>query len=252
MENVVCGVPQGFILGPLLFLLYFNDFEEHLQHVNVLNFAEDTVIYLAAKSKSEVVSRLNEDLENMRKFFSANQLVINLKKGKTESMLFGTSQKLAKCGKELNLQYDGVYVQQTDTYNYLGTVLDSTLSLKDNFDKIYKKCMAKLRLLSSISKQIDSVAKVKVYKGMILPCLTFNCTVNLNLTATQEKKLQSIDRLTTNVLGKEQTKSKNEILKHSVLLVRKCLDEMVCENFKNKFEKLSHQQTTRNNRKYLS
>ena len=143
---------------------------------------------------------------------------------------------------------DGVYIQQTDTYNYLGTVLDSTLSLKDNFDKIYKKCMAKLRLLRSISKNIDSVAKVKVYKGMILPCLTFNCTVNLNLTATQEKKLQSIDRLTTNVLCKEQTKSKNEILKHSVLLVRKCLDEMVCENFKNYFEKLSHQQTTRNTR----
>ena len=191
---------------------------------------------------------MNEDLENMRKFFSANQLVINLKKGKTESMLFGTSQKLAKCGKELNLQYDRVYIQQTDTYNYLGSVLDSTLSLKDNFDKIYKKCMAKLRLLRSISKQIDSVAKVKVYKGMILPCLTFNCTVNLNLTATQEKKLQSIDRLTTNVLGKKQTKSKNEILKHSVLLVRKCLNEMVCENFKSYFEKLSHQQTTRNNR----
>ena len=108
--------------------------------------------------------------------------------------------------------------------------------------------MAKLRLLRSISKQIDSVAKVKVYKGMILPCLTFNCTVNLNLTATQEKKLQSIDRFTTNVLGKEQTKSKNEILKHSVLLVRKCFDKTVCENFKNYFQKLSHQQTTRNNR----
>ena len=100
MENVVCGVPQGSILGPLLFLLYFNDFEEHLQHVNVLNFADDTVIYFAAKSKSDVVSRLNEDLENMRKFFSANQLVINLKKGKTESILFGTAQKLAKCGVE--------------------------------------------------------------------------------------------------------------------------------------------------------
>ena len=99
MKNVVCGVSQGSILEFLLFLSYFNDFEEHLQHVNVLNFADDTVIYFAAKSKSDVVSRLNEDLENMRKFFSANQLVINLKKGKTEAMLFGTSQKLAKKSK---------------------------------------------------------------------------------------------------------------------------------------------------------
>ena len=106
----------------------------------------------------------------MRKFFSTNELVINLKKGQTESTLFSTSQKLAKYGKELKLQYDGTYIQQTDSYKYLGTVLNSTFSL--------------------------------------------NWTVNLNLTANQENKLKSIDKLTTNILGKKQTKTKNEILKH--------------------------------------
>lgn len=248
MESMVCGVPQGSVLGPLLFLLYFNDLENHLQHVSILNFADDTVIYVAAKTKEDVEYLLNKDLENMRKFFTANELVINLKKGKTESMLFGTSQKLAKYGKGFTVKYDETVIQQTDSYKYLGTVLDSSLSLRENFDKTYKKCMAKLRLLKSISNQIDSVAKVRIYKGMILPCLTFNCTVNLNLNATQERKLKSIDKLTTNVLGKKQTNSKNEILKHSVVIVRKCLDGMVCENFDNYFEKLSHRFTTRNNK----
>ena len=73
-------------------------------------------------------------------YFRKNQLVINLKKGKTESMIFGTSQKLSKCGKELNLSFNGTEIIQTDHYKYLGTVLDTTLSLKDNFDTVYKRC----------------------------------------------------------------------------------------------------------------
>ena len=92
------------------------------------------------------------------------------------------------------------------------------------------------------------MTKTKIYR---LPCLTFNCTVNLNLNATQERKLKSIDKLSTNVLGKKQTTSKSEILKHSVFIVRKCLDCLVCENFENYFEKLSHQINTRNNKTYL-
>ena len=81
----------------------FNDFEHHLHHSKVLNFADDTVIYFAGKSKVDIENKLNGDLEKMCMYFRKNQLVINLKKGKTESMIFGTSQKLSKCGKELSI-----------------------------------------------------------------------------------------------------------------------------------------------------
>ena len=238
----------GSILGPLLFLLYFNDFEHHLHHSKVLQFADDTVIYFAGKYKSDIENKLNGDLENMCMYFRKNQLVINLKKGKTESMIFGTSQKLSKCGKELNLSFNGTEIIQTDHYKYLGTVLDTTLSLKDNFDTVYKRSMSKLRILLSLSKYLTNVAKVKVYKGMIMPCLTFNCTVNLNFTNTQEKRLTSLDRLAAKVLGKEQTPTKNEILKHAVLLVRKCLDNEACELFHDYFQKMNHNKATRNNK----
>ena len=106
--------------------------------------------------------------------------------------------------------------------------------------------MSKLRILLSISKYLTNVAKVKVYKGMIMPCLTFNCTVNLNFTNTQEKRLTSLDRLAAKVLGKEQTQTKNEILKHAVLLVRKCLDNE--ELFHDYFQKMNHNKATRNNK----
>ena len=80
MENVTCIVPQVLILEPMLFLLYFNDFEHCLHHSKVLQFADDTVIFFAGKSKGDIENKLKGDLKNMCMFFRKNQLVINLKK----------------------------------------------------------------------------------------------------------------------------------------------------------------------------
>ena len=104
--NMTCGVPQGSILGPLLFLMFFNDFEKCLKRSQSLNFADDTVVYIHGKTKDIAESQLNEDQLVkiiMSTYFKTNQLIINLNKGKTETMIFGTSSRLSKCGKKLTL-----------------------------------------------------------------------------------------------------------------------------------------------------
>ena len=82
---------------------------------------------------------------------------------------------------------------------------------------------------------------------MIFLCITYNCTVNLNLTQAQRQKLQTIDRLCEKIIGKKQTSTENEIKKHSVMLVRKCVQKITCENFKDYFKIQSHDRVTRNN-----
>ena len=133
--KITCGVPQGSILGPLLFLIYFNDFEKCLKYAHCLNFADDTVVYVEGKNKESIEYQLNEDLKLISTYFQINQLVINLNKGKTETMLFGTSKKLSSYGKKLFLLFDDTEIQATETYKYLGATLDSSLSLSTNFDK---------------------------------------------------------------------------------------------------------------------
>ena len=64
-----------------------------LETLAISNFADDTVVYVYGKTKDIVESQLNEDLKNLSIYFKTNQLIINLNKGKTETMIFGTSHK---------------------------------------------------------------------------------------------------------------------------------------------------------------
>ena len=69
-------------------MIFFNDFPDVLQKCEVVQFADDTVVYVSAKDAKEIESLLNHDLQNIGHYFRQNELVINLKPGKTEFLLF--------------------------------------------------------------------------------------------------------------------------------------------------------------------
>ena len=79
---VNCGVPQGSILGPLLFIMHFNEIKASLKHCNLLMYADDTVIYYSHKNMEQIEEKLQVDFTNITSWLEDNQLVINLKKGK--------------------------------------------------------------------------------------------------------------------------------------------------------------------------
>ena len=88
-EKIISGVPQGSILGPLLFALLINDIHLKLNNTSILLYADDTVIYYADKSAREVKTVLNKEVNFIATWFDENNLILNLKKGKTEFVLYG-------------------------------------------------------------------------------------------------------------------------------------------------------------------
>ena len=86
---------------------------------------------------------------------------------------------------------------------------------------------------------------------MVVPLLMYNCIANLNLNRTQLGRLYSLDRCVFQILGEPMTPIFNLIKKHAVIRVEKCLSAGVCSSFRNYFQKLEHEVSTRNNGKLL-
>ena len=239
------GVPQGSILGPLLFILFINDFPECIQRAKVILYADDAIIYYSNKDLDIIQETLNIELQNIAKYFRNNELIINLKKGKTEAILFGTARKCNK--KEINILYQDQAVNTVKSYKYLGCLLDSTLSMNQHFDITYKKACGRLKLLSKMKAYLTSKAAVRIYKAMIVPLMTFNATINLNFTNTQKHRLSSIDRRAKQIIGGEENLKSIEavIKKDACIFVKKCINNKLCENFENYFDIIRHNKNTR-------
>ena len=118
-ESVYCEVPQGSILGPLMFIMFYNDFADHLEYCNITTYSDDTVIFMSDKNVSNIETKPNMDLEKISAYFHFNDLVINPKKGKSEVMLFGSSWWLKKGENFLNVMYEGNKINFVAQYNYV-------------------------------------------------------------------------------------------------------------------------------------
>ena len=245
--HVTCGVPQGSILGPLLFLIYFNDFENVLRKANTVMFADDTVIYFADKCANKIENVLNNEMKHINSYFIENDLVINLKKGKTESMLFGTAPKLKAIPDDMHLKYEFTEINKTTNYKYLGSVIDPKLSLNENFDRSCKKASSRLRLLKALRTNIDNNTAATIYNVMITPLIMFNSTIKLNFSNTQLNRLSSLDNRATQISKIAIPSTRDLIVRNACKMVYKCIQKESCYNLHNYFQILSHEKFTRNN-----
>ena len=236
IQSVRCGVPQGSILGPLLFLLHFNDLEEVLSHSRLIQFADDTVIYVSDKCFHTIENKLNDDIKAIRNYFLLNELIINLNKGKTECILFGTAKRLAMYPNDLNLYYGDTKIVNSIRYKYLGTKVKNTLNMDENFSSVYKQASSKLKMLSAISDGLSKNCLDKIYRTMVLPAFMYNCLTLLKFNEGQMRKLDSIKSRAEKITSFPQKDIYRLIEKKSVLVVKKSLAGMLCDNFTGYFQ----------------
>ena len=93
---VLRGNPQGSTIGPILFLLHLEDIDSCLCHSSIIKNADDTVIYVSRSNSESIQKQLNADILEVHNWLTDNDLSLNLKKGKTETKIFGISVRVKK------------------------------------------------------------------------------------------------------------------------------------------------------------
>ena len=149
MKAISCGVPQGSVLGPLLFLIYINDLPNISDKLQFFLFADDTNIYYESKDLKALEKTVNEELKKLSLWLNLNRLALNV--GKTNFVIFRSCQKVIN--HNVTLLMNKKALQQKDHVKYLGVLLDQHLSWKYQIKSVALK----------VSRGLGIIAKLKPF-----------------------------------------------------------------------------------------
>ena len=173
--EVKTGVPQGSILGPLLFIIYVNDLPNAVPLLKVLLFADDTSCLYSSREESELFGAMNDELKKLEDFFLINKLSLNVRK--TRAMAFH-SPKVHFHHSPLFL--DGERIEWCDTpyskehcFKFLGVLLNSKLSMEQHLKKILGKLSSAMYALAVAKENLPLKVALNVYRSLYESHITY-------------------------------------------------------------------------------
>ena len=187
--TVTKGVPQGSIIGPLLFSLYINDIVQYVD-VEVILFADDAVFIISAASLQCMYDKIRKLFSDLAKYLVSNKLVPNL--GKSKLMYFNSKPK-----PDLEaLTFSGEIIEWVSEFKYLGLVVNNRMSYSSHIDRICTKVSQYIGVFYNLNKILPRDVLVLLYHTFILPHLMLHIVlwgkapeVYLNKVKVKQNKL---------------------------------------------------------------
>ena len=167
--NVSYGVPQGSILGPLLYIIYVNDvfMQFNNDDPNILLYADDTVLYFAHQHLKQLEGIMSTGLKKLYDWCSLNKLTINISKTKYE--IFRPKSFWNATNAKLEIKIGNTSLEEVDTYTYLGVKLDNRLKFDGFLKAKCNKINVRLHQLGKMRKYITNNIANLIYKQTIVP-----------------------------------------------------------------------------------
>ena len=247
------GVPQGSVLGPLLFIIFINDLNYSVVHSVTHHFADDTNLLYVNDSLKKINKYINHDLKLITVWLRANKIALNA--SKTGIVLFRSKSQTIK--KHLNFRISGQRIEPKQQVKYLGIILDEHLNWDTHFSNLKFKLNRAIGMLAKIRHYVVSLQTLKnIYFSIFHSHLIYGCQIwgqvaNASLNRTQNKALRVIS-------FKHPTANSNalyfdlKILRYqdyieilNCFFVYDCMKNILPKAFKDMFNYVDHGYNTR-------
>ena len=178
-QIINCGVPQGSILGPLLFIIYINDIINSSKLLNFVIFADDTSVFYSHSNFNHLINLLNRELSRISQWFKCNKLSLNI--SKTNFMHFS---KINSRRDNFVLTIDGLPLAEKHSTKFLGVTLDSNLSWNEHIHNVHTSAARNIGILYKMKEFVSEKSLLILYNSLVLSHINY-CNViwgNCSLT----------------------------------------------------------------------
>jgi len=207
LECVTYGVPQGSVLGPLLFLIYVNDIQYAITDAKIKLFADDTNLFFHSKDTGKLFTLANAGMLQLSEWFIANKLSLNV--DKTCYSVFGPTYKKDMA---LTLHINGKAIQNVNCCKYLGIMIDNDLKWKTHIDYIYNKLIKLVSIFYKIRTKLCNNILRMIYFAFVHSHLLYGVEVYANTTVNHLSKLITLNNKLLRILQNKSIKTHNSEL----------------------------------------
>jgi hypothetical protein len=170
--DIEAGVPQGSVLGPLLFLIFINDITYVTRHCKIRLFADDTCLFIEVDNPDVQAIELNEDLESLNKW--AKTWHVEFSPPKSEEVII-SRKRSSPIHPPATL--DGTPVSRVPNHKHLGLIVSQDLSWNTHIEEITDKAVRRLGVMRRLKHNLDRMSLERIYLGFIRPLLEYGDVV---------------------------------------------------------------------------